>query len=372
MVTAKEIGWGSYRQYEGPFYRGKCSYVLPASPTEEEKIMAVITATEGGHYDAWNGYDVCGWTSGLIQWCERGQYSVSDMLGAVDLSDSNALDALRAYGEQFGVRFGRSNLEGKFAHRFFFFRDGEGVVDTQAEQQRLFYQHGDGTKGSWSDATKNYAKGWAAVISSVWESPAAQAVQVDYTVKRLGGFMLGSAKRLFASAPDTPVAAAARAAYLSFAANNPSWADKSLAVASRTSHAVWSLEWFIALLKAMTFSPKIAIYPARYNAIRPVLERIYKVELPDFAAELEHWVESTGMPATIDTKKLQYALKSLGYDLGPAGVDGVYGKKTREAVLTLEQLSGIVPEENQDGLVDVYTWPALQNALKSKGLPELT
>ena len=57
MATPQEMGWGTYREYEGPFYRGKASFRLPVSPTESDQILAVITATEGGRWDAYNGYD---------------------------------------------------------------------------------------------------------------------------------------------------------------------------------------------------------------------------------------------------------------------------------------------------------------------------
>lgn len=370
MVTAAEIGWGKYRNYEGPFYRGKFGYTLPASPTEDEKVMAVITATEGGHFDAWNGYDTCGWTSGLIQWCEKAQYSVSDMLGAV-AEEAGArgepmLQTVDRMAVVSGVIFKR-NAKGRWR---FFFTDSRGEVDSLAEQLQLFYKHGDGTQGTWTDETRAYAKAWGAAISTVWENPVAQAVQTKFTAARLGGFMLSAAKQVFASAPDTDLARGLRAAYLSFAANNPTWANKSLAtaVAQSAQLTAWSIDWVIAVLRELTFGPQVAIYPHRYDAIRPVLEALYGLSLPDFSAELKSWSAATGIPAGLTPKRLQEALGALGYDLGPKGADGVYGKKTREAVLTLEQLSGIVPVEHQDGMVDVYTWPALQEALNAKKL----
>jgi hypothetical protein len=368
MVAANEIGWGNYRQYEGPFYRGRHGYKLPNEPTEPDRILAVITATEGGHFDAWNGYDVCGWTSGLIQWCERGQYSVSDMLGDVADLDRGLLHSVDEYCTPNHLTF-KKNSKGRW--RFFYDKTGE--VDTQQEQHRLFYIYGDGTKGSWTAETKAYAKQWAASISTVWENSTAQVLQARYTTQRLGGFMLPYARTVFGARPSTEVAAAAYAAYLSFAANNPTWANTSLqkAIAQNPHIPAWSRDWFVAVLRELTFSPQVAIYPHRYNAIRPVLEKLYNLQLPDFAEELKVWSQVTKIPAGIDTKKLQNALISLGYDLGPKGADGVYGKKTTEAVLTLEQTSGLVPVENQDGVVDVYTWPALQGALQARGLPAL-
>jgi len=366
MVAASSIGWGSYKNYEGPFFRGTSAFVLPEDPRPSDKIMAVITATEGGHYDAWNGYDACGWTSGIIQWCERGQYSISDMLGAVAVKNSALLQSIQDYAKHAGGQFKR-NAKGNF--RFFF--DSTGEVDTQAEQLRLFYIHGNGTKGTWDDAAKANARQWAAVISSLWEDAGAQAVQVTFTSQRLGLFMLPAAKALFGQAPDTPIAAGAKAAYLSFAANNPTWANSSLkkALAASAHLTPWTNEWVIELLKELTFGPQVAIYPGRYNAIRPALERIYGLELPDFAKELQVWTETTGMLPNISTKDIQRALLMLGYDLGPKGADGIYGGKTKEAVMTFEQLSGMVPQPNIDGVVDIYTYPALKSAMDAKGLP---
>lgn len=366
MVAASDIGWGKYRQYEGPFYRGKFGYVLPASPSEADRQLAVITATEGGHYDAWNGYDVCGWTSGLIQWCERNQYSVSDMLGAVCEHDEDLIQGVDELGAEFGLKFEKNE---KARYRFKF-KDGRGEVDSLVEQNQLFYQTGDGTQGSWTSTTSLYAKRWAAVISTVWENAEARRIQNDYTAKRLGGFMLAFAKSVFSSMPDTDLARGLMAAYLSFAANNPTWANNSLrtAVTCNPHIPAWSSDWAVAILREMTFGPGVAIYPHRYEAIRPVLENLYGMNLPDMSVDLQAWTERTGIPAGITTARLQRALLALGYDLGPAKDDGKYGKKTIDAVLTLEQTSGIVPLLAQDGQVDAFTWPALQAALSSKGL----
>jgi hypothetical protein len=366
MVAVSEIGWGSYRQYSGPFYRGKFGYTLPSSPRPEDLQMAVITATEGGHFDAWNGYDVCGWTSGLIQWCERGQYSVSDMLGEVAKFDRELLFSLN---EQLGHELLSFKPNAKGRYRFFF-SDGRGEVDSQAEQQALFYAGGDGTQGSWNAVTSLRARAWAAAISTVWENKEAQRIQVEYTAKRLGGFLLPFAKSVFTAMPSTDTARGIYAAYLSFAANNPTWAVKALqtAVTGNLHITPWTSDWAIVILRELTFGPGVAIYPHRYDSIRPVLERLYGMNLPDFSDELKAWTARTGIPAGITTARLQRALISLGYDLGPAKADGKYGKKTTEAVLTLEQLSGMVPRENQDGQVDQYTWPALQEALSRLGL----
>ena len=54
MVQPSDIGWGGYGGYEGPFFRGVIPFDASHLPTFEDKAVAVITATEGGHYDAIN------------------------------------------------------------------------------------------------------------------------------------------------------------------------------------------------------------------------------------------------------------------------------------------------------------------------------
>lgn len=368
MVDAAKIGWGSYRQYEGPYHMGKCPFVLPAEPTAAQKQMAVITATEGGKFDAWNGYDVCGWTSGLIQWCEgRGQYSVSDMLGAVADVDRSLIRTVDDLADEFDFNFVRNNKG-----RYRFINDKWGEVDTDAEQKKLFFMGvGDGTKGSWNSISTTYAKRWAAAISTVWESSVAQDVQARYTADRLKNFLMPYAKSVFDQRPNTREAEGLYAGYLSFAANNPTWASTSLSAgvldAKAAGIAPWTNDWVAFILRSLTFTPNVAIYPHRYDSIRPVLEKLYGLQLPDMAKELKAWTARTGIPAGVNTVEIQQALLKLGYDLGPKGADGVYGNKTKEAVLTFEQTSGLVPSPAWDGQVDEFTWPALQKKLEQLG-----
>lgn len=367
MVTPASVGWGSYGAYEGTFYRGKCPYVLPGNPTEDEKVMAVITATEGGKYDAFNGYDGCGWTSGVIQWIEKNQYSVSDMLGLVFSKDAelvrSVLDLAKGCGYSFGLCGGK--------YRFCASPTvGVNVVDSYGEQQILFYRNSTGKKGSWQAEDKNWARMWAAAISTVWENSTAQSLQLKYTAARLNAFMLKDAATLFSRMPQTQAAKGLRAGYLSFAANNPTRANKALKEGlSASKHPEWSNDWVVDILRALTFNPQVAIYPHRYDKIRPVLEQLYALSLPDFSKELQVWVAQTKIPAGLDTRTLQRSLISLGYDLGPAADDGVYGRKTTEAVMALEQTSGLVPAPYRDGVVDSYTYVALCSALEAAGLP---
>jgi hypothetical protein len=132
------------------------------------------------------------------------------------------------------------------------------------------------------------------------------------------------------------------AAFLSFAANNPTLASRHflLAVKNNPQISPWTRDWFIAILQQMTFGPGIAIYPHRYDCIRPVLEQLYGLDLPDFSEQLR----STSLLA--NPVHLQKALIALGYDLGPVGADGVVGRLTKAAIMQFQQLHKLQPTGN--------------------------
>lgn len=366
MTTIMDIGWGSYKQYEGPFFRGSSKFVLSDDPTDNEKVLAVITSTEGGAFDAINMYDRCVLSSGLIQWCEAGQFSVSDMLGAVVEATRNIPPPLQSVLTNIGVDF-KKNDRGRWR---FFFRDSRAEVDRLEEQQQLFLLRSNGTRGSWDNASKEYAKSWAAAIATVFQDPLAQKVQMDFTVPKLMGFVTPQAKEILfgeelaiGSIHPGDWRGAGRAAYLSFAANLPSVASKSVQEYVEDAGVCrWTKSWTIGLLKALTFDPNIAIYPARYNAIRPTLESLYDVDLPDFADELKQQQDQTpNVPVTElnSVQEIQAALIKLGFDLGPLGADGKYGPKTRDAIITFQSTHGL----QADGIVGPKTKTALYTAI---------
>lgn len=358
MVEKSQIKWASYSIYEGPFFHGTAKFELPPTPTESDRIMAVITATEGGRWNAINMYDKCICTVGLIQWCEGGQYSVSDMLGATVGRSEHLLDPIRPMLEASAAEFKR-NSRGRWR---FHFKDDRGEVDRTVEQQRLFLAC-DGRKGSWDDFARDHAKGWAAALSSVYEQPAAIAAQRDFTVPKLKLFALPFARAFVDTAPGTPVGRAFVAAFLSFAANNPKWAATSLqnAVEENRTTDYMSIGWLVTVLRHLTFDPQIAIYPQRYNAIRPVLERLYGINLPDFAAELS----SAGGDSWLSTEQIQGLLVDLGYNIGPSGVDGRWGPKSQAALAAFQAKFGL----EADGWPDPATNEKLLRALE--GVAEL-
>lgn len=372
MTDTNQIGWGSYMSYEGPLFYGVCPLVPSPNPSEEERVLSVITATEGGHFDAINMYDRMIVSVGLIQWGEAGQYSVSDMLGQVIKRDPMLLAPLTPALKQAGATF-QTNAKGRYR----FFRGGN-EVDTVQEQQRLFLLNSDGTKGMWDNESKAYAKLWTACLANVFQQVGAQQAQLAFTVQRLSWFATADAKAAL-WAPDDPEGfpqgwvGALRAAFLSFAANLPAVAAQQLQTALGATKAErWSEEWCVAILKQLTFGPNITIYPGRYNSIRPVVERLFGVDMPDFAKDLQAWhsknnidlTTGPGIPPTFLTvKEIQAELVAEGYDLGPSGADGVMGQKTKNAIMTFQRLHGLAP----DGQVGPRTRKALVAEWEKRG-----
>lgn len=367
MATAEDIGWGSYSVYEGPFYRGKNRYKLPDDSTENDRILRTITATEGGTYDAYNGYDKCICTSGLIQWCDRAPFFlVAKMLGAAAEHDPALVAPVVEYVSARGYTFGQL-ADKKKPWRFWRTGDGD-VVDTQDKQRILYFGGASGLKGQWNDpGQRQVAKEWAAACSSVWEHEEAKKVQRDHTVPRLFGFATSSARQVLEmSKKGGVVGEVFRAAYLSFAVNNPRRAGESLNAVVQQRGISWDKSWLFAVLHSLTFRPKIAIYPHRYNAIRKPLESMFGLDLPDLASDLQQWMKDTGFKGYLSTEDMQNALLELDYDLGPAGADGIAGEKTRAALMKFEEDAGVDPAHT-DGYPDQYTMPALEEALGRKG-----
>lgn len=368
MVDEADIKWGRYRNFEGPFYRGKHPFVLPSDHSKADEIVAVVTATEGGHYESYNGYDGQDCSFGLIQVIERAYYQVSKLLGYVSEKDLGAI-------EEFQVKLRRMNLAFKPNSRGrwrFFFGDLRGEVDTGDEQRQFFHLRSTGERGTWDDTSKTHAKRVAAAICSVMESPQAQHTQRMYVSERVLQYAYGNSKAVIGSAPDSDVGRAFVSAYLTFAVNNPVRANKHLALAlKKSSSPRWTLDWLIEVLKELTFGPCISIYPHRYNAIRQPLERLYGIDLPDMAEELRHWKKDMGITFGFQPAEVQAALIYLGADLGPMGADGKWGRKSRAAMLNFEESEGLPPEV-RDGMPDPVSMERLREVLYRRGYDKLS
>lgn len=341
---------------------GSIPYSIPQNPTEEDKLMAVLTATEGGRFDMINMYDRCVMTAGLIQWCDAGQYSVCDLLGQVFESSQQAFSPIQALIDSRGIEF-KKNARGRYR---FFFDDWRGEVDRTEEQRQLWLLDSTGQSGSWSDEAKEWAKEWVMAVATSLSHELAVAAQVRYTVPRLHGFVMKDALPIvFGAWPigSEKWAKATQAAFISFAGNLPAVAGKmAVQFAQSTKETKGTPGWTYGLLRELTFGPNIVIYPGRYDRIRPVVERLYGVDLPDFAEELKGMnarnvsLVSDYPESEMDTlEEIQDALINLGYDLGPKGADGRTGPKTQQAIISFQQSAKLKP----DGVIGPKTKSAL-------------
>jgi len=290
-VTVDDIKWGKYddgtNKREGPMYAGhkEAKFVPVENPNFSEKVLEVITATEGGNYSCINMWDRMIVSVGFIQWGEASQYSVSTMLGfVIDNSEpSVVLEPLAPALTLCGASF-KKNSNGKW--RFFLNEQEVNSVDLQ----RKLFLGCSGLQGSWDDTSKLRAKTWAAAMANVWSDVRARKAQLKFTADRLKWFDTPFSTEIFAKSPETDWALALRAAYYSFAANLPAVAARRLFLATEGSKLEpWSQDWCISIIKEMTFGPQIKIYPGRYDKIRPVIEKLFNVTLPKTNLELKTW-----------------------------------------------------------------------------------
>jgi len=256
-----------------------------------DKVLTVVTATEGGAYDAVNMYDRCIVSVGLIQWCEANAFAVSTILGrCMDLDPFMVQTTLKKFPSP--VEFKKN---GAGLYRFF----SKGIeVNSEALQRQLFLGGpAMGFKGVWTPELREYAKQVAAWFASFWDYPLFRTAQAEYTKARMPGFVTTDARKILFSNPKPDDqfgwSGALRAAYYSFAANLPSVASKSLVKASMTP--AWLTrhpegQFYIAL-QVLTFGPGISIYPKRYEDIAPVLSSLFGVAIPLKADELKQWKE---------------------------------------------------------------------------------
>lgn len=346
----QKISWGDYQSWSGPFFRGSIRYEVPSSPTWEQKLLAVTTATEGGAYDAVNCYDRCILSVGLIQWCEAASvFGVSRLLGRCAEADYSLVGDYVAELPVPRLTF-RKTPAGVWR-----FCSNGTVYETKEQQRAIFLGGATGLAGQWNPIQKGHARRVAAVMASVWQEQIFREIQVAFTASRLISFSMPESKRLLFPAEGYDKdgwEGALRAGFISFAANLPAVADQYFrkAASSPEYAAASPKDRCILAFRSMTFGPGISIYPDRYNRIRPVLERLFGVDLPDFANDLQNFEDDKPWRHHYpDVRRIQQALITLGYDVGPAGADNVMGTKTKAAILKFEQTTGV---PNPDGVPD--------------------
>lgn len=298
----KKISWASYDKWEGPFFRGQVSY----QPTGElpfwVKVLRVITATEGAHFDAINMYDRCVVSVGLVQLCDVASLFLStQLLGRFSEVDG---PLLQSWLDELPIKATVIKVGSSYRLKMV----GDHVVADKQDQEKLYLGGSTGLKGQWTPGEKDHAKRVAAVLAGILGEPKFQEAQMLHILPRLPRWLMPeSNKALFSGeASKAPVTyfpvdgweGAMRAILMSFTANLPAVADKQRAlVMAKPEWKNWnSRSRCVELAEQLTFGPKIAIYPQRYNAIRPVVEKLFGVDLPDFAEQLKTFVPEVPLP----------------------------------------------------------------------------
>ena len=101
--------------------------------------------------------------------------------------------------------------------------------------------------------------------------------------------------------------------------------------------------------KLLAFLPTLLAFLGRANTlVPPVVSAVGTI-----IGAIEPFIHSDVKPAPLDVKWLQTKLKALGYD--PGTIDGVYGEKTKTAVMTYQTAKNLVA----DGWAGVTTTAAL-------------
>jgi hypothetical protein len=289
MVTIKDIGWGSYGGYEGPRYIGGKKFVLPENPSFEEKVMSVVSASEG-NASSINMYDRAIISVGFIQWIELGQYSVSDMIGyiaemwGIDFVNSKLSPGLTMSKATF-----KKTPRGKWRFHILDPNGKEVAVETEALSRYLFCKN-SGKVGTWTEINKLWAKAWAACIAELFETDEAVQAQVEWTVPQLRArFVLAQGKAIVFSEGSSyeGYAGALKALLIAYGVNLPAIAEKTIAAAaSRSKFPKWTKQWCLDLMHDLALTSGVAIWPGRYDYKRPVLERAFGITLPKNQLEL--------------------------------------------------------------------------------------
>lgn len=356
MATLEDIKIGKYKQFEGPVFWGSIP-VTATGDDEGSKNLLVTVTTEGAKWDAGQCYDACILTLGGIQFCEK-FFLCSSLLGAIAARDPDLLTLLQ---EELAL-YDASFTKGRFWHK------GK-EVKTDADKRNLYFAGSSGLRGQWTDEQWNQASRILVACVNTLAQPEAIDVQRAHTVPRLKTYVHKEAYKVFFGGGEASegLIGAARAIMISYSANNPTLAYEAyLRTMKGSPDPIWSLDWCIRLFEELAFGSGVVIYPGRYDKIRPVVEKLFGVNLPDYASQLKDWKAKMGSkedetPSLSTSSEIQEALIALGYDLGPAGADGKVGKKTTEAIMEFQKTRGLVV----DGRFGPKTRSELLKALSS-------
>lgn len=287
-IDITKVRWSGYNDRVGPSFGGIKSLQVPLNPTFLQKCMGIVSSVEG-HIDAVNMYDSGIVSLGTVQWIERGNMSVSDMMGAV--AEKCGVDYVLktlspALTQMPGSTF-RKNNAGKW--RFFMKKGAVEFEVSSTDLQQEFFLGCSGKKGDWTPAAQVKAKTWCACFASIWDDDDACEAQIDFSSKRiLAWFITPNAKKLlFADPGEDSWRGALKAIYVSFAVNSPAIADRQLVIGVNSSKfEKWSQEWCLDVISQLVFGSGIGIWPMRYVGLIKSSKKYFGIDLPQSVKEL--------------------------------------------------------------------------------------
>lgn len=301
-MNIENIYWGSYSDYEGPYYRGKISYKSNSVDTFLNKSMYIISSVEG-KIDSVNMYDRGIVSLGTVQWIERGNNAVTDMMGYVaDMCGISYInEKFKIVFDKYNVSFKRNDMK---KWKFFIKKNNKEVEVTSAEMQQECFLGCNGRKGSWTKEARLRAKEWCLCFVNVWESEIAQKAQIKFSADRiLSWFVSKNAKQILFSAEDISIDSgwkgAIKSIYLSYSVNIPVSADRNLTIATKNSKfEKWSEEWCLDIIYQMVIGSNIGLWKDRYNKLVSSVKEVYGVSLPVNWKELSQkkWVNNVLKP----------------------------------------------------------------------------
>lgn len=286
-ISVSQVKWSAYAGLEGPVYYGTKSIKIPDDPTFLQKCMAIVSLAEG-HIDAVNMYDSGIVSVGTVQWIERGNMAVSDMVGKVaDRCGIYYVNTVLAPALKLSRATFKKNSKGQW--RFFLDRGGkEYEVNTLVLQQECFLSC-DGKKGSWKAENVLHAKTWCAALASLWDSDLACDAQLEFSANRLlPWFVTANAKKILFSDPDeTGWKGVLKAVFVQFSVNIPAVADRNLVIGDRDSKfPKWSREYCLDVINQLVLGSAVTLWPIRYSAFARRANELFGVDLPVSSKEL--------------------------------------------------------------------------------------
>lgn len=347
--------WGKYGGYEGWMHPGTVRLSVKYEEPAIRKMLGVVTSTEGGCADSFNGYDSCCYSISYIQ-----------LAGTLDLAGAllarirdhlpDAFYPLQTWLASYGVTLEDTGKLSK-----------GGLYLSGKDMAQALYGC-NGKVGSWTGVTKLRAKEFAETVIGLLRAEGAPALAQEFTISRMLKWVVPEViQLLYADGLEfSGWKGALQAGFFSFSANMPRVAGDHFMAHVRERGGKAKLDdpdFVIGALQRMTFGPGYTIYGPRYSTIRPVIERLYQVDLPDTSDLLKRWMAKGGAtwtPPKHSNSDLQKMLIKLGYDLGPAGADGILGKKTAAATKEFQMVKGIKPA---DGVLTPTTIEALVQAV---------